>query len=145
MHSSIQVNSCLIFHDWTNQWAPNKSVSLCSGKHTQSAYRPGTQGLICPGESAFWIHPCYLLASTCCKPSSLCVTSASSPWKADDLSSSIWVFLPVCSLCSECFKYLAFGLAKHSADAGSLNLRSWQQTRSDCWKPRCHLKTDCFS
>ena len=68
MHSSIQVNICLIFHHQANQWAPNKSVSLCSGKCTRSAYSLGTRGLLSP--SPLWgrclsgsllLPPCFYL------------------------------------------------------------------------------------
>lgn len=68
MHSSIQVNICLIFHDGANQRAPNKSASLCSGKSTGSAYSWGTWGWLSP--SPLWGR-CLsgsLLPPPCCNP-----------------------------------------------------------------------------
>lgn len=46
MHSSIQVNIRLIFHDQANQQVPNKSASLSSGKCTPPAYSLGTWALL---------------------------------------------------------------------------------------------------
>lgn len=94
MHSSIPVNIHLIFHDQANQWAPNQSASLSSGKQTGVATSPWSQG--CSPQlllGRFTPVPPASPSSAPLPPLPLQVTLACPQQEADDKSSAVWLFL----------------------------------------------------